>query len=472
MQVFEKMGGSESDGILVKPDLVLYNTLIDGLCKVGRQEEGFKLMGNMRLESGYEPNTVTYNCLIDGFCKAGEIERSYELFDQMKKGGVVPNVITLNTLVDGMCKHGKPDRYTYNTLISYFSQKEQFATAHRVMKRMIDDGYFPNVVTYGALIHAYCLAGNVDEAIKIFQNMCSSTNVPPNTVIYNTLIDALCKSDKVETGISLLGDMKDKRVRPNTITYNAIFKGLQERNWVEKAFEIMDQMTENACNPDYITMEVLTRNEVCHDLSKGTDATGVRHAVQVGKNGGSRDPVVPVGDASKCVTASSRDNIPVDRSLARVSNAVSLARDILMMKGTDQVVKIGNPMVEISAKVDEDRAVMNRVEHVAFQTATTDRVAATDNKGAVKDVPKAAVVQTKAGQFLEEKRGAEQDNSLKDIPTTTILSRIYTALGTAAQIEGATIGNERAVSQQEIAKKTGAETSGILADRVGNEVQK
>ncbi|XP_009626803.1 pentatricopeptide repeat-containing protein At3g61520, mitochondrial [Nicotiana tomentosiformis] len=381
MQVFEKMGGSESDGILVKPDLVLYNTLIDGLCKVGRQEEGFKLMEKMRLESGYEPNTVTYNCLIDGFCKAGEIERSYELFDQMKKGGVVPNVITLNTLLDGMCKHGrvnsgielfaemqgkgvkgnaitytilitsfcsvnnidkamnlfnemsengcfpdakvyyslilglcqarrtndascvaskakeagfgldiicynaliggfcrknkideahnmlrdmeeagiKPDRYTYNTLISYFSQKEQFATAHRVMKRMIDDGYLPNVVTYGALIHAYCLAGNVDEAMKIFQNMSSSTNVPPNTVIYNTLIDALCKSDKVEAGISLLGDMKDKGVRPNTITYNAIFKGLQERNWVEKAFQIMDQMTENACNPDYITMEVLTQ---------------------------------------------------------------------------------------------------------------------------------------------------------------------------------------------------------------------
>ncbi|XP_070007756.1 pentatricopeptide repeat-containing protein At5g28460-like [Nicotiana sylvestris] len=157
------MGGSESDGILVKPDLVLYNTLIGGLSKVGRQEEGFKLKKKMRLESGYELNTVTY-CLIDGFCKAGEIE-----------------------------KHEKPDRYTYNTLISYFSQKEQFAIAHRVMKRMIDDG------------------GNVDEAMKIFQNMCSSTNVPPNTVIYNTLIDALCKSDKVETEISLLGDMKDKR---------------------------------------------------------------------------------------------------------------------------------------------------------------------------------------------------------------------------------------------------------------------
>nr|XP_016455583.1 PREDICTED: pentatricopeptide repeat-containing protein At3g61520, mitochondrial-like [Nicotiana tabacum] len=208
MQVFEKMGGRESDAILVKLDLVLYNTLIDGLCKVGRQEEGFKLIEKMRLESGYEPNTVTY-CLIDSFCKASETERSYELFDQMKKGGVVPNVISLNTLLDGMCKHGKPDRYTYNTLISYFRQKEQFTTAHRVMKRMIDDGYLPNVVAYGALIHAYCLGGNVDEAIKIFQNMCS-TNMPPNTIIYNTLIDALCKSDKVETSVSLLCDMKDK----------------------------------------------------------------------------------------------------------------------------------------------------------------------------------------------------------------------------------------------------------------------
>nr|XP_009795089.1 PREDICTED: pentatricopeptide repeat-containing protein At3g53700, chloroplastic-like [Nicotiana sylvestris] len=116
------MGGSESDGILVKPDLVLYNTLIGGLSKMVS-------------------------------AKQARLRRSYELFDQMKKGGLVPSVISLNTLLGGMCKHEKPDRYTYNTLISYFSQKEQFAIAHRVMKRMIDDGYFPNVVTYGALMH-------------------------------------------------------------------------------------------------------------------------------------------------------------------------------------------------------------------------------------------------------------------------------------------------------------------------------
>ncbi|CAK9177795.1 unnamed protein product [Ilex paraguariensis] len=133
-----------------------------------------------------------------------------------------------------------------------------FRTAHTLMRRMVKDGLVPTVVTYGTLIHAYCLVGNLDEAMKIFTNMSSASRVSPNTVIYNNLIDSLCKNKKVEIALSLMDDMKTKGVKPNTNTYNAMFKGLQEINWLEKALQLMDQMTEQACNPDYITMEVLT----------------------------------------------------------------------------------------------------------------------------------------------------------------------------------------------------------------------
>ncbi|KAM3378617.1 pentatricopeptide repeat-containing protein like [Capsicum galapagoense] len=305
LELFDQM---KKNGVV--PNVITLNILLNGMCKLGRVSSGMGLFAEMQ-EKGLKGNAITYTILITSFCSVNNIDRAMTLFNEMTENGCSPDaklycslilglcqarrmddasciaskakeagfgldVICYNALIGGLCRKNKidevhqtlkdmeesgikPDHYTYNTLISYFSEKGQFTAVCRVMKRMKDDGYLPNVVTYGALIRAYCLAGNLDEAMKIFQNMSSATNVPPNAVVYNILIDTLCKSDKVEDAISLLDEMKDKGVRPNTKTYNALFKGLRERNWVEKAFEIMDQMTENACNPDYITMEILTQ---------------------------------------------------------------------------------------------------------------------------------------------------------------------------------------------------------------------
>ena len=153
----------------------------------------------------------------------------------------------------------KPDIVTYNTVISYLSKKGRLETAHRILQKMLNDGLALTVVTYGALIHAYCFKDNTDAAMKLFLKMSSGSKIPPNTAIYNILIDSLCKKKEVELALSLMDDMKVKGVKPNTTTYNAMFKGLRDNNLLEKALHFMDEMVEQACNPDYITIEILTK---------------------------------------------------------------------------------------------------------------------------------------------------------------------------------------------------------------------
>jgi pentatricopeptide repeat protein len=82
LEVLEKMsGGKESGGLSVSVEpVVIYNTLIDGLCKVGRQAEGLGLMERTRLQKGCSPDTITYNCLINGLCKAGEEQKERSCF--------------------------------------------------------------------------------------------------------------------------------------------------------------------------------------------------------------------------------------------------------------------------------------------------------------------------------------------------------------------------------------------------------
>ena len=234
MQYFDEMLSSGCS-----PDAIFYYSLISGLSTAGRMDDASAVVSRLK-QAGFGLDVVCYNVLINGFCKKKKLERVYEMLNDMEETGV------------------KPDIVTYNTLVSYLAKIGDFATASNVMKGMIKEGLQPSVVTYGAIIHAYCLKENVDQAMKIFEEMCSTSKVPPNTVIYNILIDALCKTSNVERAVSLMDDMKIKGVRPDTATYNAIFKGVRDKKMLQKAFELMDRMIEDACRPDYITMEILT----------------------------------------------------------------------------------------------------------------------------------------------------------------------------------------------------------------------
>ncbi|MED6110479.1 hypothetical protein PIB30_043311 [Stylosanthes scabra] len=191
--------------------------------------------------AGFGLDVSCYNVLISGFCKKNKLERVYEMLEEMEKSGV------------------KPDTVTYNTLLSSLGKSGDFETANNLMKKMRKEGLVPYVVTFGALIHANCLNNNVDYAMKIFEEMCSTASkFPPNNVIYNSLIDALCKKDEVESAVSLMDDMKERGVRPNTTTFNAILKGIRDKRAFNVALALMDRMIENACKPDYVTMEILT----------------------------------------------------------------------------------------------------------------------------------------------------------------------------------------------------------------------
>ncbi|XP_068645029.1 pentatricopeptide repeat-containing protein At3g61520, mitochondrial-like [Aristolochia californica] len=226
MQLFKEM---MNNGL--SPDSITYFTLISGLSHAGRLEEACSVAMAMK-QDGLSLDVDAYNVLINGLCKKNKLDKAYELLQEMDKAGV------------------KPNQATFNSLISSFSKSGDFSTAHQLMNSMEE----PSVVTFGALIHGYCEADKLDEALKLFRDM----RVAPNTVIYNILIDSLCKGNKVNSALNLMDEMQVKGVLPNVVTYNALFKGLRGRHMLEEAFELMDRMNRQGCNPDYITIEILT----------------------------------------------------------------------------------------------------------------------------------------------------------------------------------------------------------------------
>ncbi|GLT50775.1 hypothetical protein SLA2020_242370 [Shorea laevis] len=72
---------------------------------------------------GLTPNIVTYNTLINGLCRAGRIREALSLFEKLQVEGIYPDAITYNTLISWHCKEGLFD---YACLVLHQGVKNVF----------------------------------------------------------------------------------------------------------------------------------------------------------------------------------------------------------------------------------------------------------------------------------------------------------------------------------------------------------
>ena len=86
----------------LKPNTLIYNTLIHALCKNGKGRAR-SLMNEME-----EPNDVTFNFLISAYCKCKEenLVQALVLLEKSFTMGFVPDVITLTKVLKSLCNVG------------------------------------------------------------------------------------------------------------------------------------------------------------------------------------------------------------------------------------------------------------------------------------------------------------------------------------------------------------------------------
>ncbi|KAK1364301.1 Pentatricopeptide repeat-containing protein [Heracleum sosnowskyi] len=88
------------DGIV--PTVVTYGALIHAYCLAGNLDEAERLFRSMCSTSSIPPNNVIYNILINSLCKNGKVDGALSLMNDMKVKGVKPNTNTFNAMFKGL----------------------------------------------------------------------------------------------------------------------------------------------------------------------------------------------------------------------------------------------------------------------------------------------------------------------------------------------------------------------------------
>ncbi|KAI8561104.1 hypothetical protein RHMOL_Rhmol04G0311000 [Rhododendron molle] len=243
-----RMGGLFKRGYT--PDVVTFNTLINGLIIEDRTAEAVELFKKLVRNRDIEPNVVMYGAIVNGLCKIGNTIMAIRLLRIMEKASTKPDTVVYSTIIDSLCKDGMVDDAV--RLLLEMKDRGKAKEADEVLEATIERGVDPDVVTYSSLMDGYdglCKNGNIAKALSLFHTM-ESNGLDIDVVQYSILIDALCKDKKMDHARDLFKKLSSKGLYPNVKTYNIMIRGFCTQGLLDEAKEFFVEMEQNGCFPD------------------------------------------------------------------------------------------------------------------------------------------------------------------------------------------------------------------------------
>ncbi|XP_065626941.1 putative pentatricopeptide repeat-containing protein At1g12700, mitochondrial [Quercus suber] len=198
---------------------------------------------------GIQPDLVTYNSLIQGLCNFGWWREATALLNEMTQRKIVPDVKTFSILVDTLCKEGMltEAKEVFDVMVIVYNAKwMRWFLSSGLFHMMRARGQHPDVQTYAVLLDEITIAR------KIFY--CLPTKGLQHDVwTYNIMIKELCKEGLIDEVSELLKKMDGHVCSPNECTYNTIIQGLLGHHEMSRAMKYLHIMVEKGFSANATT---------------------------------------------------------------------------------------------------------------------------------------------------------------------------------------------------------------------------
>jgi len=254
------------------PGPMMYNNIIEGMCKEGRSEESLKLLGEMK-DAGVEPSQFTLNCIYGCLAERCDFVGALDLLKNMRFYGFEPWIKHTTFLVKKLCENGRAvDACKYlddvagegflghmvasTAAIDGLIKNEGVDRGLELFRDICANGHCPDVIAYHVLIKALCKACRTMEADILFNEMVSK-GLKPTVATYNSMIDGWCKEGEIDRGLSCIVRMYEDEKNPDVITYTSLIHGLCASGRPSEAIFRWNEMKGKDCYPNRITFMAL-----------------------------------------------------------------------------------------------------------------------------------------------------------------------------------------------------------------------
>eukprot|EP01018_Ginkgo_biloba_P016229 Gb_15858 [translate_table: standard] len=230
-----------------KPNADVFNSVVD---LFGRRKD-FKAVESLLVKNasgdGVEIDQKTFQIVVERLVKAGRGKQAVVFFNKMEEYGFKQDEAALKLVVSTLCERG-------------------FASYAENLVKQLADTYYPDELVCNTLVQGWCVAGKLDEARRMVNEM-SVGGFAMGVMAYNALLDCVCKLCREKDPFRLLPEannilieMEAAGVPRNESTFNILITHLCRIRKTEDAYKLFVKMEEYGCSPNLTTYVVLIRS--------------------------------------------------------------------------------------------------------------------------------------------------------------------------------------------------------------------
>ncbi|XP_074321325.1 pentatricopeptide repeat-containing protein At2g22410, mitochondrial-like [Silene latifolia] len=199
----------------------LCNTLMDMYSKCGDAKAAKVIFDSMRKKT-----SVSWTTMVLGYAKVGMLDEARKLFDEMDNKDTVP----------------------WNAMIGAYVEAMRSKEALILFKNMLGANILPDKVTMLHCLTACSQLGALDAGIWI-HGYINNAMLPLNVSLGTALVDMYAKCGNIEKALKVFQELPVK----NSLTWTSIIGGLAFHGFANDALSHFEKMVESGLKPDEIT---------------------------------------------------------------------------------------------------------------------------------------------------------------------------------------------------------------------------
>uniref|UniRef100_A0A0D9XE01 CBS domain-containing protein n=1 Tax=Leersia perrieri TaxID=77586 RepID=A0A0D9XE01_9ORYZ len=255
---------------------IVMNAVLEACVRCGDVDLALRLFDEMRLPGGCGVDGVSYGVLLKGLGIARRIDAAFEILESIEKDSSIgspwlsPHLICgfLNALIEA------GDMRRANALVARFRQvlyeghsvllynllmkgyiKSNFPLGALTVKdEILRQGLKPDRLTYNTIISACVKSAEIDMAIRFLEDMKEEANrdnnpeLLPDAVTYTTLLKGLGNSRDLYSVLKIVVEMKSAPISIDRTAYTAMVDALLACGAINGALCIFGEIIKQAGN--------------------------------------------------------------------------------------------------------------------------------------------------------------------------------------------------------------------------------
>ncbi|KAG6401650.1 hypothetical protein SASPL_138514 [Salvia splendens] len=269
-ELFEVYSGMKRFG--PSPNLLIYQTLLNGFISVGRSKDAMYITDEM-LACGFSPSFTILSKLFKKLLKTESVVDAVLLLEIMFSVNYIPSQYDISVLIQGLCHVRKVQvaislfvkllgkgyfcgGIIYNPILWALCKSNRTCVALAIFGFLEKKGFVHSVYSYTALVHGFSKDRLWREAFFYLEEM-ENVGCKPSLVTYTVLIKSLCDDGKVDVALNLLEKMEERGYNPDLVVYNIVLREFCNQGRVDDVYGLIQLIDQKGLSADMYTHAAL-----------------------------------------------------------------------------------------------------------------------------------------------------------------------------------------------------------------------